>query len=179
MGPKCAASLTGWTFRSTIPAMTGSVTPQALRDFMSFVDLGTSLLIATRDASNRCEITRVGAAGVIDQRIRVLVPLPEGERSLANVADNHDIALTAAHPTSYRSFQIKGRDAALTIWPNMQAAAERHVAGFSGEVVQLGLPLERARHFWSRMFVAVIFTPDSLFEQTPGRSAGRSMVGPT
>jgi hypothetical protein len=159
-------------------AMPGSVTAQALRDFMAFVDLGTSLLIATRDANKRCEITRAGAARLVDRRIQLLIPMPEGERSLGNIADNHDIALTAAHPTSYRSFQIKGRDAELTIWPDMQAAAERHVAGFAAEVVQLGLPLERANHFWSRLFVAVIFTPDALFEQTPGPGAGRRIMGP-
>jgi hypothetical protein len=156
--------------------MDRAVTTQALRDFMAFVDLGTSLLIATRDASKRCEITRVGAARVVDGRIQVLVPLPEGERSLGNLTDNHHIALTAAHPTSYRSFQIKGRDAEPSVWPDMQVAAERHVAGFAAEVVQLGLPPEAASHFWSRVFAAVIFTPDALFEQTPGPGAGRRIT---
>jgi hypothetical protein len=159
--------------------MADPVTERALGDFMAFVDLGTSLLIATRDARKGSEICRVGAARIVDRRIQLLVPLPEGERSLANIADNHDIALTAAHPTSYRSFQIKGQDAELATWPDMQAAAERHVAGFAAEVVQLGLPLERASHFWSRLFVAVSFTPDALFEQTPGPSAGRRIVEPT
>jgi len=159
--------------------MASSVTTQALRDFIAFVDLGTSLLIATRDASKRCEITRVGAARVVDHRIQVLVPLPEGERSLGNITDNQHIALTAAHPTSYRSFQIKGSDAEPAIWPDMQVAAERHVAGFAAEVAQLGVPLEAARHLWSRLFVAVIFTPDALFEQTPGPGAGRRVPGST
>lgn len=156
--------------------MAHSVTAQALGDFMAFIELGTSLLIATRDATQRCEISRAGAARVVDGRIQLLVPLPEGERSLANLADNRDIALTAAHPTSYRSFQIKGRDAELATWPDMQAAAERHVAGFAAEVVQLGLPPDRASRFWSRSFVAVVFTPDALFEQTPGPGAGRRVV---
>jgi hypothetical protein len=55
----------------------------------------------------------------------------------------------------------------------MHAAAERHAAAFAAEVVQLGVLPEQATHFWSRSFVAVTFTPEALFEQTPGPGAGR------
>jgi hypothetical protein len=146
-----------------------------LARFIEFVDSGTSLLIATRDAAHGCEVVRVAAACLLEQRIQLLVPLPEGERSLRNLAANGCIALTAAHPTSYRAFQIKGRDASLASWPEMESAAERHFTAMAAELAQLGVSPEQTARLWSRSYVAVAFTPEALFEQTPGPVAGRPL----
>lgn len=153
--------------------MTQVVSSEALDKFIAFVELGTSLLIATRDHARRSEVTRVAAARLFGARLQVLVPLPEGERTLSNIKSTRAVALTAAHPTTYRSFQIKGSDAEPCDWPEHRAAAEQHVQRFVAEVSQLGLPVEIAAFFWSRAFVPIAFTPHSLFTQTPGPGAGQ------
>ena len=109
----------------------------------------------------------------MDGRVRAVVPLPEGERALANIASNGSVALSAAIPTTYRTLQVKGRDAQVIDWPDGAAASLEHLDAFSKEVVVGGFHEALARHFWSsERFVSIAFTPDELYDQTPGPRAG-------
>src|SRR5262249_1442498 len=70
---------------------------------------GPSLIIATRDADSVPEVCRCAAARVgTDGLIRLAVPLPEGERSIANATSTRVIALAATLPSTYHGIQIKG-----------------------------------------------------------------------
>ena len=148
-----------------------------LGDLRSFLTLGLSLLAATRDARLAPALCRCGGARLGDDNIlRVAVAMPEGTRSVADIESTGMIALTGARPTTYRTLQVKGRDARRVVWPELEEVVLAHRAAFVAEVVGIGLPRDLAPAMWSSRFVAVGFTPEEIFDQTPGPSAGRSLV---
>jgi hypothetical protein len=102
--------------------------------------------------------------------------MPEGAGTLANLAANGVISLTASQPTTYRTLQVKGRDAAPTNWNELDAVVLRHRAEFVAEVAQVGIDGEGASRTWSGRFVAIGFIPQAIFDQTPGPMAGVSKL---
>jgi hypothetical protein len=139
--------------------------------------LGVSVLAATRDVNMKPAISRCGGARLGDDGlVRVAIALPEGARTLANVESTRVVALTAAFPRTYRTLQVKGRDARRIEWPELEQIALSHRAAFVEEVLAVGLSQENAPVMWSTRFVAIAFTPDEIFDQTPGPSAGLTFV---
>lgn len=148
-----------------------------LEELRGFLCLGVSLLVATRDPKMAPTITRCGAARLDDDGlVRVAVPLPEGTRALADLDGTSVIALTAARPTTYRTLQVKGRDARRLEWPGHERIAAAHRSAFVAEVTALGLPRPVAAGMWSRRFATIAFTPHEIFDQTPGPSAGLTLL---
>ena len=144
----------------------------ALDSLAALLASGPSLIIATRDADSvpevcRCAAARLGADGVI----RLAVPLPEGERSIANATSTRVIALAATLPSTYHGIQIKGRDAHAQDWPELAEAVEAHARAFTLEADRVGaLPI--IDRLWSRRFGCLVFIPEAIFDQTPGANAG-------
>ena len=99
--------------------------------------------------------------------------------TLANIADNQQIAVTFSKPTTYRTFQLKGRVLAVAP-PSKEEIANvlRHRATFLDEVSAVGLPRELATRVISRelerssVLKAIRVHVDAVFDQTPGPSAG-------
>ncbi|MDB4936648.1 MAG: hypothetical protein JWP87_3620 [Labilithrix sp.] len=148
-----------------------------LDELGSLLKLGVSVLAATRDANMRPAISRCGGARVgNDGLVRVAIALPEGARTLANLESTGVIALTAVLPTTYRTLQVKGREARRVEWPELDQIVISHRAAFVEEVLAIGLARENAPVMWSTRFVAIAFTPDEIFDQTPGPSAGLAFV---
>jgi hypothetical protein len=148
-----------------------------LDELGSLLKLGVSVLAATRDANMKPSIVRCGAARLGDEGlVRVAVPLPEGARTLANLESTRVIALTAVLPTTYRTLQVKGRDARRIEWSGLEEIVIAHRAAFVEEVLAVGLARENAPVMWSTRFVAIAFTPEEIFDQTPGPSAGLTLV---
>ncbi len=144
----------------------------ALDRLGGFLSIGPSLLIVTAGAGGvpevcRCAAARLGADGVL----RLAVPLPEGERSLANVAATGQIALTATRPSTYHGMQVKGREARVEDWSELAEAVETHARVFTAEAERMGVR-GLIDLLWSKRFRCVAFAPDAIFEQTPGANAG-------
>lgn len=153
--------------------MASNVPAEALADLAQLLAHGPSLLLVTRDASLRPEIVRAGFGTVTDDgSILIAVPLPEGRRTVANLEDNGVVALSAARPTTYRTLQVKGRGARRCTRPDVEAQAERHRERMGDEIAAVGLDGGITRVFWSHRFAVFAFTPDEIYEQTPGPSAG-------
>jgi len=148
--------------------------PATAPDLAEFLTLGVSLMAATRDRRMTVELTRCAAARIqSDGRIVVAVPVPEGQRTLDNVERTGIFALSAALPTSYRTLQLKGRDAVRTDWPEKDLASSEHRARFVQALMEIGWPGHYASAFWSLECQAVVFTASEIFDQTPGPDAGR------
>lgn len=144
----------------------------ALDNLAGFLSIGPSLLIVTVDAGAVPEVCRCAAARLgEDGLIRLAVPLPEGERAIANVAATGAIALTATRPSTYHGIQVKGRDAQAADWPELAEVVEAHARAFTLEAERMGVRglIDR---LWSKRFRCVVFTPDAIFDQTPGATAG-------
>ena len=149
----------------------------SLDELRSFLVLGVSLLVGTRDALMRPALVRCGGARLgADGLLRIAIPIPEGESTLANIDATGVIALTAARPTSYRTLQVKGRDAARAEWKELGAVTRAHRSALVAEVVEVGLDGDQSGRSWSNRFVALSFTPQEIFDQTPGPTAGLSML---
>jgi Pyridoxamine 5'-phosphate oxidase len=110
---------------------------------------------------------------------RVCVAESTGAQTFANIADNQQIAVTFSKPTTYRTFQLKGR--VLEIAPASKedmADVLRHRETFLDEVGAVGLPRELATHVIlveleaSTLLKTIRIHVDAVFDQTPGPWAG-------
>ncbi|HKA86744.1 MAG TPA: hypothetical protein VKE22_03725 [Haliangiales bacterium] len=154
------------------------LSPAAIRGLADFLALGPSLVLGTCDETGKPEVVRCGAARVTpDGRLRILVPMPEGRRSVANLTATGRGALAAALASNYRTVQVKGRDAALVRWPEHHSAAQEHLAAFGAQHIRAGVPGELHLAMWSRRFTVVDLTPEELFDQPPGPTAGHGVPG--
>lgn len=150
--------------------------PPRREDLCEFLRQGPSLLVATRDERMVVELTRCAAAEVgADGRVHVAIPLPEGRRTLANIALTSTIALSAAQPTDYVTVQLKGTDARRVEWPEQERVVQAHRARFAAVLSSIGMKQGVALLSWSEC-VAVVFTPLQIFNQTPGPDAGLELM---
>ncbi|WP_395699292.1 hypothetical protein [Aquabacterium sp.] len=156
--------------------------PQQLpTELATFIQSGLSITVAGRDDRLVPSIAkgvgcRVGADG---SQVTVLVFAEAGEAVLRDIAHNGLIAVVFSLPSSNRTVQLKGRDARLVPANAADVAlARRHVALFANELRQLGWQDEYVHAvFWHdpAQLLAVRFTPDGAFSQTPGPGAGAAM----
>ncbi|MDZ7590063.1 MAG: hypothetical protein U5L05_05090 [Rubrivivax sp.] len=140
-----------------------------------------SVIVGTRDARQRPHVMRaVGCRLSADRRrVTVLMPQASGQAVLDDLRDNGQIAVVFSEPTSHLTLQLKGHDATVAPCEAGDAAlADAYLQGFVEEIGQLGLAAEVAhtmlRH--GDALVAVHFTVEAAFDQTPGPAAGEPLA---
>ncbi len=146
-----------------------------LPELVGFCEGGVSLLLGTRDASNRPACARLVGARVWPERDRVTVLVPEvpGARVLANLRDNGLIAITCSRPTDHVTCQLKGT--VTHIRPATPEDYDRQGQwrrAFLGELIAVGVPAEQADAIIMQPAVAVEMQVTGVFAQTPGPGAG-------
>ena len=146
---------------------------------VEFIQGGVAVGVATRDADLRPEFARGWGPEVSADRrsLRVCVSAPEGSRMRANLEGNGAVAVGFSPPTIARAVQVKGIATAVA---EPEAAdlerVERHSRSFVAEAARIGAPVEIARRMFVRTgLVAVQFSVDEVFDQTPGPTAGRHL----
>lgn len=145
---------------------------------------GVSITAASRDARNVPRIGRcLGCRVSADRRtVTVFVAASQYGAFFDALAASRAIAVVFSLPSTHRTLQLKGVDAAVA--PPAPADAglvARHVESFVEELAALGYPREvvRAAHWCeSAELRAVAFTPAAAFEQTPGPGAGAPLARP-
>jgi hypothetical protein len=146
---------------------------------VEFIHGGVAVGVATRDDDLRPEFARgwgpeVSADG---RSLRLCVAAPEGSRVRANLERNGAVAVGFSPPTIARAVQVKG---VATVVGEPEAAdlerVERHARSFVTEAERVGAPAELSRRlFVGTGLVAVEFSIDEMFDQTPGPTAGRRL----
>jgi len=146
---------------------------------IEFIHGGVAVGVATRGDDLRPEFARgwgpeVSADG---RSLRLCVAAPEGSRVRVNLERNGAVAVGFSPPTIARAVQVKGVAAAVG---EPEAAdlerVERHVRSFVAEAERVGAPAELSRRmFVGTGLVAVSFSFDEVFDQTPGPTAGRRL----
>jgi len=158
------------------------MTPTALpEDVVAFIQSGVSITVASRDERLVPSIAkavgcRVGADG------RTITLLMFGEAAGAVAQDISRCGLAAVvftRPSTNRTMQLKGRDVRhVPVQAADVALVRRYLVLFAEELGLLG---------WDRRFVdavfwhdpaslmAIRFTADSAFQQTPGPAAGAAL----
>jgi hypothetical protein len=142
---------------------------------------GCAVVVGTRDAALAPEITRAWGLRIIDPRtVELCLGMPSSMRTLENLQDNGQLAVTSVSPMDYRQVQLKGR-AAETLAPTDEdrLQVERHQHAFMRQVEHVGLGAEQCRRFWSQddadAMVKLRFVVEEAYDQTPGPDAGRPL----
>ncbi|MGO9273267.1 MAG: pyridoxamine 5'-phosphate oxidase family protein [Terriglobia bacterium] len=153
-------------------------------ELKTFLEGPVSVLVGTRDSRLVPEITRAWGPRVSEdrQRVSLCVPFATSRKTLDNLEANGEIAVTFSLPTSYRTFQLKGRHATAAKPDDTDLeAVERHRDAFAAVNEPLGQSRERVYAFWqaeietSAVLAKILFVPEQVFDQTPGPGAGRSL----
>ena len=148
-------------------------------EVVEFIHGGVAVGVATRDDDLRPEFARgwgpeVSADG---RSLTLCVPAPEGSRMRANLEQNGAVAVGFSPPTIARAVQVKG---VATLVGEPEAAdlerVDKHVRSFVAEAELIGAPAELSqRMFVGTGLVAIQFSIDEVFDQTPGPTAGRRL----
>lgn len=147
----------------------------------AFIQSQVSIIVAASDAEQVPSLMRAAGCRVDAGRRRVTVLLNASQsRALLRGIDRSGvIAVVFSQPSTHRTLQLKGSDAAIeTLCPADTALLEHYRELMVVEIGALGFP----RVFTEAMLsgaaadtVAVSFTPAAVFEQTPGPAAGAQL----
>lgn len=155
--------------------------PALTEDQAQFIQGPLSIVAASRDIRRVPSVARASACRVSDDRRRVtlLLPAQQCRQLLADIAATRAIAVVFTEPSSHRTLQFKGSDAAES--PLADGDMERvrvHLRAFAEEIVPLGHARELAltvHDVPGGELTPVTFSIDAIFEQTPGPKAGTRM----
>ena len=148
-------------------------------ELAAFIQRGEiSIHAASRNAALESNLSRALGCRVAPGRRRVTIFLLASQSGaiLADFRANGAIAAVFSQPSTHRTVQLKGTDAAVEAVEEGDAARiARHREAFASELASIGFPeaLPRALLAGARAdVVAVGFTPLEAFQQTPGPTAG-------
>jgi hypothetical protein len=140
-------------------------------------DTGT-ILVGTRDASLTPEITRAWGPTILPDRhtIDLCISLSAGAKTLDNLRDQEEIAVTFHQTVSYKTVQLKGQfleSGELT--PQDWEAVERQKNILTEQAKIHGIPLSIGMRIFTPDLVRLRFVVQQAYEQTPGPDAGSSL----
>jgi hypothetical protein len=134
-------------------------------ELVEFVESGLSISVGTRNGKLLPETTRAMGASVAADHTRVSVYLNRevATRTLANLADNGQIAVFFSHPVDHRSLQIKGT--LIATRPGSEAdraLQERYLAGFVEQLYCVMVPRAVTRRMRISPSVVVTFAAEGI-----------------
>ena len=163
--------------------MGASTAASPLKDAQAqFIQGGVGISAASCDAQGIPSLCRaIGCFVSADrQRITVLLRRSQCGALLDDIGRSGAVAAVFAQPSTHHTLQIKSTDAVVHAPETVDAAAlARYVEAFHRELAPVGYTLE-----WTRALlgyapadlVAVSFTPQAIFSQTPGPKAGERLA---
>lgn len=161
--------------------MTLPAAPLIDAEHVAFMQGGVSISVGSCDAANMPSLSRaLGCRVTADRRrVTVLVAGTHAAALLTDVRATGAIAVVFSQPSTHRTMQLKGRDARIA--PPQDGdlqLADAYRDGFVAELEGLGYDPRLVRTFLScaaNDLVALEFSPDAAFSQTPGPHAGQPL----
>ena len=153
-------------------------------EHIAMVDRGVSVIVASRNAALRPSIMRgVGSAISADGiQVTVFLRRSQSRQLMQDIEAGGGLAVVFSEPPTHRTLQLKARQATLRpASPTDQPQLARYLASMQCELAQVGYGPEFAAAMLSAPLedvVAVQFTPESAFDQTPGPRAGNPLDVP-
>jgi len=150
-------------------------------ELAAFIQGPVSVHVASRDVRNVPNLARAQGCRLTPdgKRVTLFLQASHGATMLADFRDNGAIAVVFSRPTTHRTVQLKGRDAALEPLQDDDALRiARYREAFGAEIAALGHDVAVARTLLAGPrsdFVAVSFTVTAAFVQTPGPGAGEPL----
>jgi len=147
-------------------------------ELKEFVESGVACLIGSGDSQGRPHIAQGWGPRVHDNgaTIDVFIDVARAARTLDNLRENPGVAMTLAHPVSYRSVQLKGafRSTAEPAGNDLDWV-RRHRDEFLVSTTLVGDPPDTIRNLWMDDVVRISFDVEHAFNQTPGPEAGKPL----
>ncbi|MGC4059502.1 MAG: hypothetical protein QM749_01055 [Aquabacterium sp.] len=160
------------------------MTPALLSDStVAFIQREVAIDVASCSPQLRPSACRGFACRVAPDRQRLTIFVRRGEASqlLQDVLTQDVIAAVFCLPENEVAIQIKGSGVSLSAATAQDAAAvEVYRQAFVDAIVKLGYNRDFGLAYMATeegQLVAVSFTPEVIFEQTPGPRAGQPMSG--
>lgn len=152
--------------------------PALPAELAAFVQSGLSISVCGRDERLVPSLAKgVGCRVRTDGReLTVLLFSDAAEAVARDIATNRLIAVVFSQPSTNRTVQLKGRDATpVPATPADVALVRRHLALFATDIAPMGWDQRYVDTlFWHdpAQLLAIRFTPEFAFAQTPGPNAG-------
>ena len=142
---------------------------------IDLLETGVSVVVGTRDASLTPECTRAWGLHVKEDRKSITIFLTEAisGKTIQNLRENEQIAISCTRPTDHMACQLKGR--ARTIRPASQRdreSKEHWQRAFMAELLAIGVPASLCEAWITEPALAIDVDVSDVFLQTPGPGAG-------
>ena len=147
-----------------------------------FIQGGVATTVASRNAANVPSLGRAVGCLVTPDRTRITVLLRRSQCAalLDDIGRSATVAMVCAQPSTHHTLQIKAADAVVHDPGAVDhAALARYVEAFHRELAPLGYTIDWTRAmlgYTPADLVAVSFTPQAIFSQTPGPRAGERLA---
>lgn len=154
------------------------IAPLIDEEHAAFMEGRISLTVGSCGADKRPSVARAAGCRVAPDRKRVRITLSGTQAAavLAHVRETGRIAAVFSSPPTHRTVQLKGKDAVVEPGtPDDAATVARYRDNFVEVLDPLGFEATMIRTllaFPDSDIVAVSFTPDEAYSQTPGPNAG-------
>lgn len=140
-------------------------------------NVGT-ILVGTRDATLTPEITRGWGPTILPDghSIDLCVSLSAGAKTLDNLRNNQEVAVTFHQTVTYKTVQLKGRFLGFgELTPQDWESVERQKNTLTEQAKVHGIPLSIGSRIFTHDLVRIRFIVQQAFEQTPGPGAGAKL----
>ena len=150
---------------------------------IAFIEREVAIDLASCSAEGRSSTARGFACRVAPdrQRLTVCVRRAEAGPLLQDLVTQDQIAAVFCLPETEASIQIKGSHVGIApAGPDELALVQAYCARFVDGVMRLGYERGFSEAYMAidpERLVAVSFTPECVFDQTPGPQAGRQQQG--
>lgn len=150
----------------------------------AFMEGGISLTVGSCGLDQRPSVARAAGCRVAADRKRVRITLSRVQAAavLAHVRETGRIAAVFSSPPTHRTVQLKGKDAVIEASTLDDAATVARYRDMLAAVLDpLGFEAAMIRTllaFPDSDIVAICFTPDEAYSQTPGPNAGSPLKVP-
>jgi hypothetical protein len=147
-------------------------------DLLAMMARGVSVIVGSRDANLRPSVMRgVGSRVEADgTSVTVYLSRPQSRQLLQDVAATGHIAVVFSEPSTHRTVQLKAsRVTQRPAGPDDAPVLAAYLASMEREIQAVGFRPELTRAMLAHRLedvVALTFTPEQAFEQTPGPRAG-------
>ena len=145
---------------------------------------GVSILVAASSVERRTAVVHAVGCRVRQRadasEVTVLLRPSHSAVLLADIRRSGEVAVAFCLPSTHKTLQLKARDARLEPpQPEDRFLVHRQAQAFGEDIALLNEPAELGRQLFAgddSDLVALVFTPLTVFDQTPGPKAGERLA---
>lgn len=166
--------------------MTGTATGRPVllsSEHIALISSGVSTIVASRDAAHRPSLMRAVGASITPQgdRITVYLNRPTSTQLLADLQATGHIAVVFSEPSTHRTVQVKASQVQLRAAMTTDSELlQRYLRVMEDQLQRVGFGPHYTRIMLAHRpdeVVAVTFSPEQAYDQTPGPKAGARLPG--